>query len=417
MDITTLLHLSEMGGLLPVHHPAQFGRYDPAGGYHGRGIIRSATLVGGPTMEIEERQPGAMIPFRRATTFRTSLIQTTGPQAMTTATQAVDIVVNGSGYMYGIDLQVNCVTSGNAAAVTFLEDAPWSSIGSVVLRDVNGEVKNLSGWNLRLLNLYGTWRRNLETGSADTAVYFTTAGAVGAGGSFNFHLFVPVGINRRTLLGVLGNQDRAQSYQLRSDLAPSGQVYGVAPTALGNVTITRMYENYAVPAPTNAAGAKQQQFPEKFGVIAYGTQSVNPSAPVGGSTVNHYLSRLGNTIRYLILVLRSNGSRATAETNAPSRIAFLLGDTPLFTETPAYRRMLMFDRYQFDAPAGVYVYDFITDLKGKAGDELGDDWLFTNGLVNAQFQITYPAGFGSTNNSLTIITDDLQIPPDVDVYA
>jgi hypothetical protein len=37
--------------------------------------------------------------------------------------------------------------------------------------------------------------------------------------------------------------------------------------------------------------------------------------------------------------------------------------------------------------------------------------------VNAQFQITYPAGIGSTANSLTVITDDLVIPPTVDIYA
>jgi hypothetical protein len=79
--------------------------------------------------------------------------------------------------------------------------------------------------------------------------------------------------------------------------------------------------------------------------------------------------------------------------------------------------MLMWRRYGFDAPNGVYVYDFMTDIISHAGDELGDDYLFTNGLVNAQFQITYPAGFGSTNNSLMVLTDDLVIPPTVDIYA
>lgn len=398
---------------LPVHHPASYGRFDQ----RPYGQRNFATLVGGPTMEIQERTPGSSIPFRRATTFRTTQLQTTGPQAMTVAAQQVDVVINGSGYVYGIDLFVSAVAAENAAVVAFAEDAPWSAIDSIVLRDVNGEIKNLSGFHLRLLNLYGGWRRNLETGSADASVFSLVAGAGADGGSFAFHLFIPVGINRRTLLGILGNQDRAQSYSLRSDMAASGSVYTTVPTTLPNVTIERMYENYAVPAPSNAAGAQQQQFPDKFGVIAYGTQSVNPSPPAGSATVNHYLARLGNTIRLLVLVFRENASRASAEANMPSRISFLLGDTPLFSETVAYRRMLMFDRYNFDAPDGVLVYDFMTDIIGHAADEQGDDYLFTNGLVNAQFQITYPAGFGSTNNSLTILTDDLQIPPDVDIYA
>jgi hypothetical protein len=376
-----------------------------------------ATLVGGPTLEIQERTPGSQIPFRRATTFRTSQLQTTGPQIMTVATQLVDVVINGSGYIYGIDLYVTAAAAQNSATVVFKEDAPWSALDSIVFKDVNGELVNLSGFNLRLMNLYGGWTRNLETGSADANVYSITSGTAATAGSFGFHLFVPAGINRRTLIGILGNQDRAQSYELRSDFAASGSVYTTAPTTLPQETIARMYENYAVPAPSNAAGAQQQQFPDKFGVIHYLTQSVNPSPPAGGSTVNHYLSRLGNTIRLLVLVMRSNSSRATAETNLPTRIAFLLGDTPLFTETVAYRRKLMFDRYNFDAPNGVLVYDFITDLIGHAVDELGDDYLFTNGLVNAQFQITYPTGFGSTANSLVVLTDDLQIPPDVDIYA
>jgi hypothetical protein len=185
------------------------------------------------------------------------------------------------------------------------------------------------------------------------------------------------------------------------------------------MNIERTGENYAVPAGTNANGAPQAQFPEDFGILHYTTQSVNPSPPTGSATINHFLARLGNTIRVLILVVRMNGSRTNAElpANSPTRIQFNLGDTPLFVEAPAYRRMLMWRRYGFDAPAGVYVYDFMTDIISIAGQELGDDYLFTNGLVSAQFQITYPAGIGSTANSLTVITDDLVIPPTVDIYA
>ena len=77
----------------------------------------------------------------------------------------------------------------------------------------------------------------------------------------------------------------------------------------------------------------------------------------------------------------------------------------------------MWDRYGFDAPAGVYVYEWITDVVKYAGDEMGEDYQYTNGLVNAQFVITYPATFNATLSSLTIITDDLVIPADVDIYG
>jgi hypothetical protein len=228
---------------------------------------------------------------------------------------------------------------------------------------------------------------------------------------------VPVGTNRRDIIGLLGNQDRAMRYQLRTDIAPSASIYSTAPSVAPDVTIRRTYHSFAVPGATNANGARQQQVPDKFGVLHYTTMNRNVAVPAGASTVNHPLARLGNTIRTLILVLRSNGSRATAETNAPSLITFKLGDVPIFSETPQHRRYLMFQRFGFDAPSGVYVYDAIADFFLRASYEYGEDYWWTNGLVNAQFEIAYPTGFGSTNNSLTIITDDLQVPAGLDLYA
>lgn len=378
-----------------------------------------ATLVGGPSPEIEQRSPGANIPFRRATTGRTQQQPSTGPVALTAATQIVDAQINGSGFMYGIDLFVQATAGGvNAAAVALNEDAPWNAIDTVILRDVNGELVNLAGFDLRLFDIYGGWTRFDDTVSVDTNVFSTVTGAVATGGNFAFHLFVPVGINRRTLLGIVGNQDRAQLYSLRSDIAASASIYSVAPTFAPNISIERIYDNYAVPAPTNAAGARQQQLPDKQGVLHYLTRAINVAQPIGGTTVPHPLARLGNTIRQLILVFRAAGSRATAEANMPTKIQFYLGDIPIFTETVAYRRWLMFTRYGFDAPDGVLVYDFMTDMIGHAADELGNDWVFSNGLVNSRFECSYPAGFGAAaSNSLTILTDDLVIPANVDVYA
>lgn len=383
--------------------------------------MAGTATVGGPNVPQTEANPaGGMVPFRRATTFRTSRLPTFGPQALTTSQQQVQIVVDGSGYIYSIDLDVAAVhPSSNSAAAAFNEDAPYNALASVVFGDVNGELVNLSGYHLYLANLYGGWQAYKQSGSADSLIYGLTSGTGASGGDFRFHLKVPVALNRRSLLGLVANQDRAQKYSLRSDVAASTDIYSTGPTAQPNITINRTYENYSVPAAQNANNAPQQQTPPKFGVLHFLTQSVNPTVPAGGSTVPHYLPRLGNTIRMLILVLRSNGSRATAESNLPTQITFRLGDTPIFVETPAFRRALMFTRYGFDAPSGVFVYDFVTDILNVAnlGGEMGEDYAFTNGLVNAVFEIVYPSGFGSTNNSLTVITDDLVIPSNVDIYA
>ena len=394
--------------------------------------------VGGPAVAPPAgNRSEKMVPFRRATTFRTTQVTSSAGTNVGTPSASYDVIIEGSGFIYAIDLEVAITTSANAAAVAYGEDAPWSFLGSVVFRDVNGELVNLSGFNLRLANLYGGWRSTPSewdnytippvTASAlskDALVAQLVAGSGGTGGSARMHLYVPIGLNRRSLWGILGNQDRAQKYSLRTDTISAAATasgptsfYTTAPTTQGTYVINRMYENYAVPAPSDANGHKQQQIPDKFGIINFLTQAVNPSAPNGGSAINHYLPRLGNTIRTITLVLRSAGTRAAAETNAPTRLQFNLGDTPIFVETPQYRRLLMWERYGFDAPQGVYNFDAITDFNWSAGYELGDDYLWTSGLVNAQFIVSYPAGFGASNNTLTVVTGDMLVPPSVDIYA
>lgn len=385
--------------------------------------------VGGPITQVNEQNPGRAIPFRRATTFRIAQLQTSA-FTQTAATQQVDVVIEGSGYVYGLDLHIFSTTAANVANVAFFEDGPWSATDTLVFRDVNGELVNLTGFHARLMNLYAGYVKFKEaptrTETAPTLdfgnIFNQVQGNGATGGSFRYHLWVPIGLNKRDLRGILGNQDRAQKYSLRSDIASggaaaTGPLFTTAPTTLATVTIERYYYNYSVPAKQNASGASQAMFPDDFGILHYTTQSVNAAAPQASTTVPHFLARLGNTIRVLVVELKSNGTRLAAEQNLPTRLQLNIGDTPIFVETPATRRTEMYKRYGWDAPNGVFVYDFMTDIVSIAGDELGVDYLYTNGLVNAQFQITYPAGFGNTNNTMTVLTDDLVIPPQVDIYA
>jgi hypothetical protein len=372
-----------------------------------------ANAVGGPEIPAQEaNQAGGMVPFRRATTNRTQLLQTTGPVTLSANQQNIEAQLEGTGLVYQVVLEVAGSTDG--ADLAYNEDGPENAIASLIFSDINGQLVNLTGYHAKLAYMYGGWNphSNLPEDSADTKVYQADADG------FHFWLPVPVGINRRQLLGLLGNQDRAQKYSLRSDLASLADIFSAPPAEDVVVTIKRWYDSYAVPQEKNAAGATQQRLPDKYGVLHFLTQSVNPTMPVGGSgPVNHYLPRIGNTLRNLILVFRSDGTRAAAEAEMPERITFKLGDTVWFSEDTNLRRRLMFERFGFDAPDGVLVYDLITDLTNAAGGEFGDDYAFTAGLVNAQFEIVYPSGFGASNNSLTVITDDLMVPSNVDLYA
>lgn len=401
-------------------------------------MANSLQQVGGPAVAPPgAKSQQATIPFRRATTGRTTKLQSSAGTNVGTAANSFDVTIEGSGYMYGLDLIYNVTCAANAAAVAYFEDAPWSTFTSNVLRDVNGELVNLSGFSLRLANVYGnfaadrSWNGYTTPPVAATSVLtpdplvaqLSAAIGPGIGGTYTMHLKVPVGLNRRSLWGILGNQDRAQKYSLRTDIgsaaaAATGPVYTTAPTTQGTYTLDRIYENYAVPGPTDANGNKQNQLPEKHGIVNFWTQSVNPTVPAPGQ-MNHYLPRLGNTIRTIILVYRGNATgtgRAVAETLLPTLIQFNLGDTPIHVETPAYRREQMEFRYQQAAYQGVFAYDWMTDFINFAGNELGDDYLWTSGLVNAQFLITYPAGVAA-GATLTVITGDSLVPPNVNIYA
>ena len=388
-------------------------------------VAPSPPLVGSPTVgqpPIDPNMQGGIVPFRMATLERSENVGQTGPIALVSAEQVVDTTLPGSGFLYGADLFVQGVTSGNSATVVFHEDAPFSALSSIMLRDVNGILCDLDGFSLEMAARYGGWRRYLGVSSSDTALWALTAGGGGTGGSFTFHAMLPIVLNRRTLVGLLGNQDRAQLYALRHNLASSaaaasGPIYTTAPTTPPNVTLTRLLETYVIPNAINDNGRPNQIVPAHYGTLPYLTRSLSDAAPLGGSQVSHYLRRIGNVIRTVILIFRSNGSRATAEANMPTAIQFKIGNETIFIEPYQYRRHLMYQRYGFDAPSGVLVYDFIHDFSNFAGFEFGNDWLWSQNLSQVQFIISYPSGFGSTNNSLVFVTSDMIVPPGANVYG
>jgi hypothetical protein len=351
-----------------------------------------------------------LIPFRRATVERSNILP--GESVLLSpAYTSLERTIEGTGFLYNVRLQITATTAGNAATVVFAEDAPWNALGLITLRDPNGELINLpNGFYLYLANLA---QKNYANRWLDQSTQSLITPGVGAGlgGSFQQYFDVLVGTNRRDLTGIVGNQDRSVKYTLRTDVNPGSVIYTTPPTTLPTMLVNKWLETYSVPLPVGPNGVQQQVLPDGYGTLHFTTVTTSDAAPLGGSTVNHYLRRIGNTIRFIVLVFRSNNLRATAETNAPSLITFKVGDDTVFTETYANRKTKMYERYGFDFPSGVLVYDALHDFSSDAGFELGDDYYHTQALVNAQFQITYPAGFGSTANSLVFLTDDLVYNP------
>ena len=397
---------------------AQVNRITPAAG---------VTLQGTPTTQPGK---GGIVNFRTATD-RKYEIGSADTLAQTAAQQSLTRVIEGTGYLSSIDIQVDAVNSGtNSAAVAFQPDAPWSALANVAFKAIGPDLINITGYSLYLLNLYGGHGvmpgfrgagapATLTAGvvSQDPLVYDILAGSGAKGGHYHFTLKLPCAINPRNLIGLMGNQDAGTKYQLTTDLAANAALYSTLPTQFMNVTISRFLDYCAVPAALDAQGMQQQQVPPSYGVLHMANELRSEANPVAGATVNHFLRSLGNTDRLFILVFR-NGAAGTPRTDAmlPTRISLRVGADVKYSETSAHRRKVMYDRYGFDAPAGVLVYDFISDFVREAGFELGDDWFNSSNIPNAQFECAYPT-FASSPGSLTIITDQLVIPSTLDVKS
>lgn len=361
------------------------------------------------------------IPWRAATLPRTDTLASE-VNAFTANRVPIQRVLEGAGFIYGVVLDVAAAGgNGGTTAAVYSEDAPFNTLDSVVLSDVSGELVNVQGFQLYLSNLFNGWHRSAPaagqaigqgtgvTNSQDTN-HTQNVLTVAASGNFRFMLRVPVGTNLRDAVGVVGNQDRAQRYQLRDDQAAASAVYATQPVpTLPTVTINKFYENMSVPLPTAPDNTPQQVLPPHYGTTHYTTQAVSETSPSPG-TVPFALRRIGNTIRYVAIVLRNgNGTtpRASADANPPSNIRMKLGEDSARFETYNYRRWIMFERLGFDAPKGVLLYSFMEDFGPFTGYELGNDLLHSQALVSLRFELALPAGQYGAGSTLTFLTDDL----------
>lgn len=396
------------------------------------------------------------VPFRRATIGRNQIVgtETYTFGAATNILTASIPTIQGSGYFEKLEMDFNLANLTNAAnAMVLTEDAPWNTALNILLGDINAPlVYNVNGYYTWLANWFGGLWRNDPMSSWDQTVWFANAIGVNVTANtpmgFRFRLLLSLVSGVRDLIGLSGNQDAGQKFDLGYSVNAGANIWSVQPSGTGTLAVTRTYWSRAVPNAYNNRGLPNQQFPNTFGTLHFTLQARSEAVPVGGSQVQHYVRRLGTTMRAMILVFRSNSSRATAEAaaNYPTNINFYAGDQPLYREDYATRKSEMFRRYPMSphvfaygvantltypsasnsisplgsTPSvtaigggfnGVLCYDRISDFDASAGEETGNDWLWAEQLNQMRFDITYPSGFGSTANSLDIVTQDFTVPP------
>lgn len=363
-------------------------------------------------------------PFR-AGTFRT-LVQDGYQQSQAIGAATVTLPQYSptpNAYIRGLWIQAVCTTAANAAAVAFQGDGPWIAYQQIVFADANQKpiVGPLNGYQLMIVNKYGGYQ--FQDDPRASVVFSATTGAVGAGGSFTFILYVPLEVVARDTLGSLQNKSASSAFQLLLTVNTTGNIYSTAPTTPGTLVTTVLEDGWVQPKPTDSTGNPLSQAPPQLGSTQYWT--VGTYNALNGAQQIQMTQGLGYPIRNLIAVNYDvgNSTRATGDTDFPTTPQFIFRGTTYWNVTKTIWKDQMGRLYGFTSTTadaanglenGVYALPFANDFGLQDGAELRTGYLPTqqgdqhqligqfNGNSNLQWMANYVAPIAGPANLASI---------------
>jgi hypothetical protein len=385
-------------------------------------VGRPAQSAGNPAANTgSAKAPVAVVPFTRAARKKSMNVGVYGPVTLNTGVNAQPVIpVPAAGYLRWLEITVTGTTAGNAATVAFNADGPFNVLQQISFAAANGDsiISPIDGFSLYLINKSGAFSCGFYDPVADPS-YSLTVGAGATGGSFQFVLRVPLEIDSRDGLGALENMAANQAYQFQYSLNNLANLYTVAPTSAPTVTVAITEHYWNAPAPANLAGAPQAQAPNGNGTVSL-IQTQSPSI-TANSTQTIPLLNVGNTVRWIMFVLRNNsGVRVEADFPAISKI-IVNNDTWYYKRKEQWRSQLAKDyllRAGITASPtagaqdnGVFILDdFINDgAPGAAFANASSNrnlWMVTNSATSLQFDAT--TAWGANGYSLQVIQNNIR---------
>lgn len=385
----------------------------------------AATTAGGTAQQTKgnNRQAvTAVIPFLRASAEHREPAGIDTSRLLTTSDQDLGVFdVPAYGYVRRIVVLVTASGgTGGSPAATFPEDSPHTTLKNIQLTEPNGAVLSQfnSGYDLHLANKWGGYRHPIGADFRASPT-FTMPGATFA--SYQYMTSIPVEINLRDALGSLPNQNAGATFKLKLTLAKVADIAaGTLPTTLPTVRVQAYAECWDQPEQSTA-GATNQTMPPGMNTTQFWTSQVY-TVLSGQNTIR--LTRVGNYIRNLIFILRTNSStRANGEADWANPTTLYLDTRPLDIIENNNWKHQMYERTGFGAQYatasaqvapladlagaldnGVRVYDFMHEFDGALGRELRDGWLPTLSSTRLELQ----GSFGDPG-SLTVLTNDVAI--------
>ena len=339
-------------------------------------------------------------PYRFAVAARERFVGTYSDrtQALGTTFETVDIPAGD--FTAGVYIQVDALTSANAATVVFAGDGPFSAIQEIQLLDPQGvPFQILSGYELYLWNLLGGFQ-----GQADMSLspyYVATAGAGATGGSFNFFLRIPAELFPRDGIGALYNGATSSQFKVRLVLSASAALYSTPPTTLAQVRVRYHSHGYQLAQQLPSGHAFETEPP---GGPIYNNLNRQIFQFSGAGNLTVPLQRKGFLYREVIFIVRDgSGVRsnaiATDATFTVDNINHFAGPTALWRHT-SWERGKVNSGATF--PTGTLLQSFCHDWDGTVGGETRDMYVPTTpgSISQATFVVT-AAG------SLTMLVNDV----------
>lgn len=348
------------------------------------------------TMAPEQAQVNQAAPPPRPQVFRVGVYETDTPDIDVTLTQSTTAVqkigtfkISPNGWLAGIWCLCQMTTSANAAAVTFTNDNPWSAINKVTFKDVGQRevVGPLTGYEWFTINKWGGYFAGNPDPRNPANGFSVTSGAGGTGGSFTFHLWLPLEIVYRDTLGEIENKSSSSAYTLEIFLDTTANTYGVAPTTPGSFRFRGNLYGYTEPEAADMRGRPLSQAPPADGTVQYWTSEV-PAVQAAGIGKYNIQGGIGYSIRNIVFVNydNANGTRATGQTDWPDPATLSFGKVQLFQRPLLMWQNLMARWFGLTgagpdaalAPEnGVFVQAFNREFDTVAGSELRNGLLVT----------------------------------------
>jgi hypothetical protein len=217
-------------------------------------------------------------------------------------------------------------------------------------------------------------------------IYSATTGAGGTGGSFAFLLRVPVELVPRDALGPLPNKSASTPFKLKITLAPSANLYGVAPTALPSVLFRLTPVSYWEPTAQDGSGNPVAPQPPAMNTAQFWNKTPYNNITGGGPWVQQLDNAVGYPIRNLIFVLRdSANSRSQGESDFPDPFKLQMQSNVIVNRRLANWKDRIARAYGYTATGdgstqknnGVYVLWYNGDFGQKPGWENRRQYLRT----------------------------------------